>query len=94
MRRNTEPYCCVWEEEQARTHLRCVLIPGGLGFTGEGRKQRWGEADIMAVFYTQYVDVLRVFLCSTSVLFAGVDARERFEFFRRRQIFHGVKLEL
>lgn len=36
---------CGGEEEQgeALTHLRCVLIPGGLGFTVRERKE--GEKD-------------------------------------------------
>lgn len=60
------------------THLRCVLIPGGLGFTEERRRK-----------YQQMIMKSRVKLrnekcAATSVFFAGVDPRERLEFIGRR----------
>lgn len=33
------------EQREALTHLRCVLIPGGLGFTVKERKEKDNSID-------------------------------------------------
>lgn len=72
------------------THLRCVLIPGGLGFTVTERKIVSIDLENVSVKCEKY----GALCAATSVLFAGIDPRERLEFIRRGQVLYRVELEL
>lgn len=71
------------------THLRCVLIPGGLGFTEERRRRKCQQ-----MIMQSWVELRNEKCAATSVFFAGVDPRERLEFIGRGQVFYRVELEL